>query len=155
MNADTLSRVLSFHRPFTERQAMLAAFTSPRQAAPTRSRAADVAEGISDRLAELGRQTAANLAEADDANSERRRIANAKYKTAGDVVPYENATTAKSDATAANTLPVGEFELRTYGKATRISQWVPVENRGRRDELSAKLLDGSARLAAGVVEITL
>jgi len=154
MNADTLSRVLSFHRPFTERQAMLAAFTSPRQAAPHRNRAADVAEGVADALTELKRQTAESKAVAEQAGYERRRIANAKYKNADDVVPYENATTAKSEA-AANVLPVGEFMLQTRGKSTTKTQWVTVANWGRRSELAAMLVDGSAKLDAGVVEIVL
>jgi len=154
MNADTLSRLLQFHRPFTERQAMLA--TSSRQAEPTRSRASEIAEGISDRLAELKRQTAESKAVAEQAGYERRRIANAKYASPADVTQYVNvAAVAKSEATAANTLPVGEFMVETRGKSTTKTEWIPVANRGRRDELAAMLQDGTASLAAGVVVITL
>jgi len=155
MNSDTLSRVLSFYKPFTERQAMLAAFTSPRQAAPHRNRASDVAEGIRDRLVELTRQTAESKAVAEQAGYERRRIANSRYKTADDVVPYENATTAKSEAVAANVLPTGEFMVQTFGKSTTKTQWVTVANWGRRSELTDMLVAGTAKLADGVVEITL
>jgi len=154
LTAETLSRVLSFHKTFNERQAALAAFTSPRRAEPTRNRSAEISEGISDRLAELGKQIAESVAVAEQAGYERRRIANAKYKNADDVVPYENATTAKSEA-AANVLPVGEFMLQTRGKSTTKTQWVTVANWGRRSELAAMLVDGSAKLDAGVVEIVL